>query len=165
MLIARITKISPFRASSRNESRRNLEQRIEEKLSQDKELADRIGALETRFEQTGAELESTEPSMALETGPGPSKPPDQLYRNSTDRPSSWTLRPMREFEKLLHESRPYRRTHRKEDNDCDVSLYTGTVRAGRVLALSYAETANISTFPFVALPVELSELGSRGYYE
>ena len=68
----------------------------------------------------------------------------------------------REFERLLLGTRVYSRVHNRQEDD--ITLYTGTVRTGRTSILSQVSLSDVSILSFVALPIQVSNLGNRDHY-
>ena len=152
------------RARDRDEWRTKLEQRIEDKLTKDNKLATRLGAIENEPMQNADAALSIEardsPETIKEYG-GPASTEDARDSSSGSHPSS--LRSLREFERLLQESRVYKETQQREG--LDNSIRSGTLRSSRLSSLSHANTPQISTLSFVAIPIQISGLTDRDYYE
>lgn len=115
-----------------------LDRLVGERMSQDKEIEERMQAVERKLLQLQHTTKSSESF------------PAQVARSL----KSFVLQP-REFEKTLIASRVYRRVeHRSEI----MSFTSSVARASALSALSKFSLGNISVLSVVALPVCMSEL-------
>ena len=165
MTLTRLFSKSNAVASSQQEK---LCQRIEKLVSTERDLADRVVILEAetvqRFQVSG-EGDMT-PTQFLRTPQHESQ--SALAARDKRLPQEDQViggRPSQSsgLDVILFRTQVYGRAHARLQED--ISLDSGSFRSSRLSILSKASFSDVSVMSFVALPIRISDLQSRGYYQ